>query len=76
MVISSITKKQVNPKSSSVGDQLSFCNHSASYDGFSTNTRENKKTLLELKESMLIIRDQPSLNSNITLTPFYLLDRS
>ena len=32
--ISPPTKKQVKPKNSSVADQLLFCKHSASYDGF------------------------------------------
>ena len=54
--MSPLTKKQVKPKNSSVADYLLFCNHSASYDEFSTLMRENKKFLLELKESMLIMR--------------------
>ena len=60
--ISPLTRKQVKPKNSSVADHLLFCNHSASYDDFSILTRENKKFLLELKESLLIMRDKPSLN--------------
>ena len=36
------TKKQFKAKNSSVGDYLLFCNHSASYDNFSTLTREKK----------------------------------
>ena len=71
--ISPITKKQVKPKSSFVADHLLFCNHSASYDNFSILTHENKKFLLELKESLLIMRDEPSLNRNITSAPLYLV---
>ena len=56
-----LSKKQVKPKNSSVGDHLLFFNHSTSYDGFSILNRENKKILVELKESLLIMRDQPSL---------------
>ena len=56
----SLSKKQVKPKNSSVGDHLLFFNDSASYDGFSILNRENKKILVELKESLLK-RDQPSL---------------
>ena len=74
--ISPYTKKQVKPKNSSVVDHLLFCNHSASYDDFSILKRENKKFLLELKESLLIMRDKPSLNRNITLEPLYLFDRA
>ena len=51
--ISPLTKKQVKPKNSSVADHLLLCNHSAFYDNFSILTRENKKFLLELKESQL-----------------------
>ena len=64
--ISPLTKKQVKFKSSSVADHLLFFNHSASYDDFSILTRENKKFWLELKESLSIMRDKPSLNRNIT----------
>ena len=73
--ISPLTKKQVKPKNSSVANHLLFCNHSASYDDFSILTRENKNLLLELKESLLIMRDKPSLNRNITSAPLYLFDR-
>ena len=74
--ISPLTRKQVKPKNSSVADHLLLCNHSASYDDFSILTRENKKFLRELKESLLIVRDKPSLNSNITSAPFYLFGKA
>ena len=64
--ISPLTRKQVKPKNSSVADHLLFYNHSASYDDFSIVTRANKMFLRELKESLLIMRDKPSLNWNIT----------
>ena len=57
--VSTLTKKQIKPKN----------NHSPSYDDFSILTRENNNFLPELKESLLIMRDKPSLNRNITLTP-------
>ena len=72
--ISPLTRKQVKPKNSSVVDHLPLCNHSASYDDFRILTRENKKFLLELKESLLIMRDKPSLNRNITSASLYLFD--
>ena len=64
--ISPLTRKQVQPKNSSVADHLLLCNHSVSYDDFSILMRENKKCLLELKESLLIMIDKPCLNRNIT----------
>ena len=74
--VSPLTRKQVKPKYSSVADHLLICNHSASYDNFSILTRENKMFLLELKESLLIMRDKPFLNRNITSAPLYLFDKA
>ena len=73
--ISPLTKKQIKPKNSSVANHLLLCNQSASYDGFSILTRENKHFLLELKEDLLIMRDKPSLNRNITSAPLYLFHK-
>ena len=74
--ISPLTKKQFKPKNSYVAEHLLLWNYSASYDDFSILTRGNKKFLLELKENLLIMRDRPSLNRNITSTPLYLFDRA
>ena len=73
---SPLTRKQVKPKNSSVAYHLLLCNHSASYNDFSILTRENRTFLLELKESLLIMRDKPSLNRNITSVPLYLSNRA
>ena len=66
----SLTKKQVKPKNIPVAHHLLFCNHSA-YGDFSILKRENK---LELKDSLLIMRDKPYLNKKITSAPLYLFD--
>ena len=71
-----LPKKQVKPENRSVANHLPFRNHSASYDNFRNLTRENKKILLELNESLLIMRDKPSLNRNITSAPLYLFGRA
>ena len=71
-----LTRKQVKPKNSSVADHFLICNHSAFYDDFSILTRENKTFFLKLTESLLTMRDKPSLNRNITLTPLYLFDQA
>ena len=68
--ISPRTKKQVNPKSSSVANHLLFCNHSATYDNFSILMLDNKTFLLDLKESLLIMRDKPYLNRSTMLAQF------
>ena len=74
--ISPLTRKQVKPTNSFVAHHLLLCKHSASYDDFSILTRENKKFLLELKESLLIMRAKPSLNRNVTSAPLYLFDKA
>ena len=73
--ISPLTKKKVKPKVSAVSDHLLLCSNSSSFENFSVLTKENKKFLLELKESLLIMRDKPSLNRNIRSAPFYLFDK-
>ena len=74
--ISPLNKKQVKPKNSSAADHLLLCNQTASYDDFTILPREYKKFLLELKESLLIMRDKPSLNRNITSAPLHLFDKA
>ena len=73
--ISLLTKKKVKPKGSAVCDHLLLCNHSPSFENFSVLTKENKKFLLQLKESLLIMRDKPPLNRNIRSAPLYLFDK-
>ena len=68
-------QKRIKSKNSSLGNHLLFCNHSASYDDFNILTLENKKLLLEVKESLLIMRDKPTFNKNITSAPLYLFSR-
>ena len=46
-----------------------------SFDNFSVLAYESKKYLLEIKESLLIMRDKPSLNRNINSAPLYLVDK-
>ena len=63
--ISMLTNKKVKPMGSAVSDHLLLCNNSLSFENFSLLTKENKKFLLELKESLLIMRVKLSLNRNI-----------
>ena len=63
--ISPLTKEKVKPKGSVVSDHLLLCNHSLSFENFNVLTKEIKKLVLELKESLLIMRDKLSLNRNI-----------
>ena len=61
--------KEVKPKNRSGGHHLVFYNHPVSYDDFSYSdslTFENKTISLELKESLLVMRDQQSYYKNIS----------
>ena len=61
-------------KNSSVANHLLFCSHLASYGDCSILMCENNKVLLELKESLLIMRAHPSLNRS-SIAPLYLFNR-
>ena len=50
-------------------------NHLPSFDNFSVLAHENRNNLSEIKGSLLIMRDKPSLNRNINSTPLYLFDK-
>ena len=63
-----LTQINNNPASA----HLLFCNHSAYFDNFSIVTCKNKRFLLELKEILLKIRVQLSLNKIIASLPLYL----
>ena len=63
--ISLLSKKKIKPKCSAVSDHLARSNYSLSFKNFSVLSRENKKFLLKSKESLLIMRDEPSLNRKI-----------
>ena len=69
---SPLIRKQVKPNNSSVADHLLICNHSAFYDNLSILMHEKIKNLLELKESLLKMRNKPSMNRHITLASLYL----
>ena len=73
--ISPFTKKKVQPKCGGVSGPFLLCNHSPFFENFSVLTKKNKKVVLELKQSLLIMRDKPSLNRNTRSTPLYLFDR-
>ena len=75
--ISSLTKKEVKPKGSAVSNHLLLCNYSPSFESFSvlSKKKKNRKFALELKESLLIMREKPSLNRNIKSAPLYLFNR-
>ena len=74
--VSPLTGKKVKPSNNSaICDHLLHCNFLPSFDNFSVLAYENKKYLLGIKESLLIMRDKPSLNRNINSAPLYLFDK-
>ena len=74
--VSPLTGKKVKPSNSSaISDHLFHCNLLHSFDNFSILAHENKNYLLEIKESLIIMRDKPSLNRNINSAPLYLFDK-
>ena len=74
--VSPLNGKKVKPSNNSaICDHLLQCNFLPSFDNFSVLAHENKKYLLEIKESLLIMRDKPSLNRNINSAPLYVFDK-
>ena len=71
--ISPSTKKKVKPTISAVSDHLLLWNHSPYFECFCVLIKENKKVVLELKESLLIMRLIE--NRNIRSAPSYAFDR-
>ena len=51
--------------STSVRDHMLICDHKVEWDDFTVLGNEFNHYLLELKESLFINRDKPSLNRNI-----------
>ena len=73
--ISPLTNKRVQPrKDSDVCHHFLNYNYSPTFEDFSILCHENKKYLLELKESLLIMRDRPSMNRKVRSAPLYLFE--
>ena len=71
--MSPLTGKKAKPSNNSaICDHLLHCNFSPSFDNFSVLAHENKNYLLEIKKSLLIMRDKPSLNRYINSAPLCL----
>ena len=74
--LSPLTGKKVIPSNNSdISDRFLHCNFLPSFNNFCVLAHENKKYLLEIKETLLIMRDKPSLNRNINSAPLYLFDK-
>ena len=74
--ISQLTFKHVKPSAESlIRDHLLFCNHDPSFGDFTILAQGTNNFLLEIKESLLIKRDKPILNKNISSAPLFLFDK-
>ena len=74
--VSPLAGKKVKPiKNSAVHDHRLHCNYLPSFDNFRILANENNKGLLKIKESLLRMRDKPSLNRNISSAPLHLFDK-
>ena len=74
--MSPLTGKKIKPSNNTaICDHLLHCNFLHSFDNFSVLADENKKYLLEIKENLLVMRDEPSLNRNINSALLYLFDK-
>ena len=75
--ISPLTFKKTKPsKESAIRDHLLNCNNIPSFEEFTILTNGNNKFDLEIKESLLIKRDRPILNKNISSAKLFLFDNS
>ena len=64
------------PKGSAVSNHLLLCSYSPYFENFRVVTKENRKFVLEFKETLLIMRDKLSFNRNIRSAPLYLFDKA
>ena len=74
--ISVLTNKRVQlRKDSAVCHRFLNCNYSRTFEDFSVLCHENNKYLIvEPEESLLIMRDRPSMNWNVYSAPLYLFE--
>ena len=71
--ISSLTFRKVKPsKESAIRDHLLNCNNIPSSAEFTILTYGHHKYILKIKESLLITRNRPVLNKNISSTKLFL----
>ena len=75
--VSPLAGKKFKPSNKSgVCDHLLCYDFLPTFDNFSNLANENQKYLLEIKESLLIMRDNASLNKNINSVFFHLFEKS
>ena len=71
-----IFKKTKPSRESAVRGHLLNCNNILSFEEFTILANENNKFVLEIKERLLIKRDRPILNKNISSVKLFLFDNN
>ena len=75
--ISPLTFRKVKPsKESVIRDHLLNCNNIQSFDEFTILAYRYQKYILEIKNSLLIKRNRPVLNKNISSAKLFLFDNN
>jgi len=73
LAITPLTGKTIkNPKASAILDHIQCENHLGSYSDFDILAKESNNFKLLIKESLLIQRDSPVLNRNVSSIPLEL----
>ena len=73
LYITVLTRKKVkSPKESAVFDHIVYTGHNASFDDFESLVKECDEFRLLLRYSLLILRDDPSLNRYVKSIPLEL----
>ena len=68
----STNKQSKSKKSTTVKDYMLICNQPVSFDDFEVLASSNSEFHLKIRESLLILRDQPVLDKNETSLPLHL----
>ena len=73
--ISPLNNKRLQPRKDSADyHHLWNCSYSPAFEDFNVLCYKNKRYLSELKETLFIIGDRPSMSQNIRSTPLHLFD--
>ena len=67
-------KRVKNPQKSAIFDHILLKGHDGNSEDFTILLKESSKFKLHLKESLLIKRDKPELNTNIYSYPLELFN--
>ena len=73
LYITALTRKKAkSPKESAVFDHIVYTSHNASFDDFESLVKECDEFRFLLRHSLLILRDDPSLNRYVKSIPLEL----